>query len=138
VGAILGSPELRQGLTDRLATLTPEQRAAVRTIVRERLPDELREKLADRLAERLEMLTPEQRNDVRAAIGARLAAEVREGLSDRLSEKIGDLRERSPGSGITMEQVSGEIRGRAADRLATLTPEQRAAVRSVVRERAAL
>ena len=34
--------------------LTPEQRAAVRSIVRERLPDELREKLADRLAERLE------------------------------------------------------------------------------------
>ena len=30
--------------------LTPEQRAAVRSIVRERLPDELREKLADRLA----------------------------------------------------------------------------------------
>ena len=83
------------------------------------------------------MLTPEQRNAVRAAIGARLAAEVREGLSDRLSEKIGDLRERSPGAGITMEQASGEIRGRVADRLATLTPEQRAAVRSIVRERLA-
>jgi hypothetical protein len=53
--------------------LTPEQRAAVRGIIRERLPDELREKLADRLVERLEMLTPEQRNAVRAAIGARLA-----------------------------------------------------------------
>ena len=134
-GSGIASGEFRQGLTDRLATLTPEQRAAVRSIVRERLPDELREKLADRLAERLEMLTPEQRNAVRAAIGARLAIEVREGLSDRLSEKIGDLRERSPGAGITMEQVSGEIRGRAADRLATLTPEQRAAVRSLIRER---
>ena len=134
-GSGIASGEFRQGLTDRLATLTPEQRAAVRSIVRERLPDELREKLADRLAERLEMLTPEQRNAVRAAIGARLAIEVREGLSDRLSEKIGDLRERSPGVGITMEQVSGELRGRTADRLATLTPEQRAAVRSVVRER---
>jgi hypothetical protein len=73
--------------------------------------------------------------DVRAAIGARLAAEVLEGLSDRLSEKIGDLRDASPGSGIAMEQVSEEIRGRAADRLATLTPEQRAAIRSIVRER---
>ena len=117
------------------AMLTPEQRAAIRSVIRERLPDELREKLADRLAERLEMLTPEQRNAVRAAIGARIAAEVREGLSDRLSDKIGDLRERSPGSGFVMEQVSGEIRGRAADRLATLSPEQRAAVRSIVRER---
>ena len=81
------------------------------------------------------MLTREQRNAVRAAIGARLAIEVREGLSDRLSDKIGDLRERSPGSGFVMEQVSGEIRDRASDRLATLTPEQRAAVRSIVRER---
>ena len=47
------------GVTERLATLTPEQRAAVRSSIRERLPDEMREKLADRLAERLEMLTPE-------------------------------------------------------------------------------
>src|SRR5689334_7007699 len=114
--------------------LTPEQRAAVRSIVKERLPDELREKLADRLADRLETLTPEQRNAVRAAIRARLAEEVRDGLSDRLSERIGDLRERTPGSGIISERASGEGRG-GLDRLAALTPEQQAAVRGIVRER---
>ena len=114
--------------------LTPEQRAAVRSIVKERLPDELREKLADRLADRLETLTPEQRNAVRAALRARLAEEVRDGLSDRLSERIGDLRERTPGPGIISERASGEGRG-GLDRLATLTPEQRAAVRGIVRER---
>src|SRR5436190_11056671 len=114
--------------------LTPEQRAAVRSIVKERLPDELREKLADRLADRLETLTPEQRNAVRAALRARLAEEVRDGLSDRLSERIGDLRERTPGPGIISERAPGEGRG-GLDRLATLTPEQRAAVRGIVRER---
>ena len=111
--------------------LTPEQRATVRSMVKERLPDELREKLADRLAERLEMLTPEQRNAVRAAIKERLAVEVREGLSDRLAERIGDLRESSPASSLG----SGDFRAGLAERLATLTPEQRAAVRSTIRER---
>jgi Arc/MetJ family transcription regulator len=111
--------------------LTPEQRATVRSMVKERLPDELREKLADRLAERLEMLTPEQRNAVRAAIKERLAVEVREGLSDRLAERIGDLRESSPASSVG----SGDFRAALAERLATLTPEQRAAVRSMIRER---
>src|SRR6187200_11782 len=128
---VAGASAQSQTGEDGTVMLTPEQRAAVRSVVRERLPDELQEKLADRLAERLEMLTPEQRNAVRAAIGARLAAEVREGLSDRLSEKIGDLRERPSGSGM----ASGEIRQGLTDRLATLTPEQRAAVRSIVRER---
>jgi hypothetical protein len=131
----MASGDFRAWLAERLATLTPEQRAAVRSTIRERLPDELREKLADRLAERLEMLTPEQRNAVKAALRARLAAEVRDGLSDQLSEKISVLRERTSASGFTLEQVSGEIRAGAVDRLATLTPEQRAAVRSMVRER---
>jgi hypothetical protein len=131
----MGTGDFRAGLADRLATLTPEQRAAVRSMVRERLPDELREKLADRLADRLDTLTPEQRNAVRAALRAKLAAEVRGGLSDRLSEKISDLRERAPAPGFAFEQVSQEIRGGVANRLATLTPEQRAAVRSMIRER---
>src|SRR5207342_3867514 len=87
-GSGIASGEFRQGLTDRLATLTPEQRAAVRSVVRERLPDELREKVADRLAERLEMLTPEQRDAVRAALRERLGAEVREGLSDRVADRL--------------------------------------------------
>src|SRR6185312_13195964 len=125
------SEEIRGRAADRLATLTPEQRAAIRSIVRERLPDELREKVADRLAERLDMLTPEQRDAVRAAIRERLAVEVRDGLSDRLSERIGDLRERSSASSMG----SGDFRAGLAERLATLTPEQRAAVRSVVKEK---
>jgi hypothetical protein len=82
------SGEIRAGAMDRLATLTPEQRAAVRSMIRESLPDEMREKLADRLAERLEMLTPEQRNAVRAAIKERLAVEVRDGLSDRVVDRL--------------------------------------------------
>jgi hypothetical protein len=68
--------------------LTPEQRAAVRSVVRERLPDELREKVAERVAERLEQLTPEQRNAVRAALKERIGVEVREGLSDRIADRL--------------------------------------------------
>ena len=43
------SGEIRDRLSERLAQLTPEQRAAVRTVMRERIADELRERLADRL-----------------------------------------------------------------------------------------
>ena len=81
-GSGRASGEIRAG-ADRLATLTPEQRAAVRGIIRERLPEELRDRLAERLADQLATLTPEQRDAVRTAIRARLAAEVREGLADR-------------------------------------------------------
>jgi Spy/CpxP family protein refolding chaperone len=84
------SEEIRARIADRLATLTPEQRAAVRSIIRERLADEMRERMADRIADRLAMLTPEQRDAVRSAIRQRLAAEVREGLSDRLADRLSD------------------------------------------------
>ena len=72
-------------------TLTPEQRAAVRSVIRERLTDEMRDKLADRLSEGLATLTPEQRDAIRNAIRERLAVEVREGLSDRLMPSFAQM-----------------------------------------------
>ena len=72
-------------------TLTPEQRAAVRSVIRERLADEMRDKLADRLSEGLATLTPQQRDAIRNAIRERLAVEVREGLSDRLMPSFAQM-----------------------------------------------
>src|SRR5437762_347842 len=115
--------------------LTPEQRAAVRSIIKERLPDELREKLADRLADRLETLPPEQRSAVWAALRARLAEEGRGRLCARLLERTVDLWATTAAAGIVSERVASAIRAGGDGRIATLTPEQRAAVRSIVRER---
>jgi DNA-binding MarR family transcriptional regulator len=82
------SGEIRESLADRLAQLTPEQRAVVRNVIRERVADELRERLPERIAEGLSQLTPEQRQAVRSAIREGFAAEIREGLSDRLSNRL--------------------------------------------------
>ena len=60
--------------------------------MRERIADELRERLPDRIADGLSQLTPEQRDALRTALRQRLAAEVREGLSDRLANQLSDGR----------------------------------------------
>ena len=84
------SGEIRDRLADRLAQLTPEQRAMVRTVMRERIADELRERLADRIADGLSQLSPEQKDALRTALKQRIAAQVREGLSDRLANQLSD------------------------------------------------
>jgi hypothetical protein len=47
------SGEIRDQLSDRIAQLTPEQRAAVRTAMKEKIADELRERLPDAIADGL-------------------------------------------------------------------------------------
>jgi len=82
------SGEIRDRLADRLAQLTPEQRAMVRMVMKERIADELRERLADKIADGLSQLSPEQRDALRTALKQRIAVQVREGLSDRLANQL--------------------------------------------------
>jgi hypothetical protein len=84
------SGEIRDRLADRFAQLTPEQRAMVHMFMRERIADELRERLADRIADGLSQLSPEQRDALRTALKQRVAAQVREGLSDRFANQLSD------------------------------------------------
>jgi Spy/CpxP family protein refolding chaperone len=84
------SGEIRDRLAERLAQLTPEQRAFVRSVMKQRIADELQERLGDRIADGLAQLTPEQRDALRTALKQRLTAEVREGLSDRLTNQLSD------------------------------------------------
>src|SRR5258705_2775435 len=75
------------------ATLTPDQRAAIRIVIVERLTDEMQDRIPEGLAEAaaaLSTLTPEQRAAVRSAIRARFGDDVREGLAERLSERLAD------------------------------------------------
>jgi hypothetical protein len=125
------SAPLQRGV-DSAVTLTPEQRAVVRVVVR----DELQDGLGNRIADWLGHLTPAQREALRSALKQGLAAEVREGLSDRIADGLGG-ESGSAESGIVIERVSGKIRDNLSDRLAQLTPEQRAFVRTVMRERMA-
>ena len=60
--------------------------------MRERIADDLRERLADRLADGLSQLAPEQRDALRTALRQRFAAEVRDGLPDRLANQLSDGR----------------------------------------------
>jgi hypothetical protein len=57
-------------------------------VMRERIADELRERLADRIAIRFSQLTPEQRDALRTALRQRIAPAVHKGLSDRLANQI--------------------------------------------------
>src|SRR5499427_6087189 len=145
--------------------LTPEQQAAVRAVIKDRLADEFRERVAERLSDvaaTLNTLTPDQRAALRSMIKERIAVEVREGLADRLAERLGDARATGPGTepgtgpgtlspdqraavrAVIKDRLADELRERVADRLSdaaatlnTLTPEQRAALRGLIRARVA-
>jgi hypothetical protein len=60
----------------------------IRGVIKKRIADERRERLAARISDQLAMLSPEQRAVIRAAIRRRLAAEVGQGLSDRLDDRL--------------------------------------------------
>jgi ribosomal protein S20 len=103
------------------AQLSPEQRSAVRIIIVEQLTDEMQNRLPDRIAEAaagLSTLTPEQRAKIGSAIKARLGDDVREGLPERLSEALAD-------------RLGKTVQG---PREAKLTPEQRTAIRNLIRD----
>ena len=144
------------------AALTPEQRSAIRIVIVERLTDEMRNQLPQRLAEAaaaLSNLTPEQRTAIRNAISARLGDDIRDGLpakmSERLSDRLGSDVQMPRGAVPTPAQraairsaitarLGEEMQERVADRLAdaaailaTLSPEQRQAVLGAVRAKLA-
>ncbi len=98
---------------DAVAALSPEQRTALRTAIAERLADEMRNRLPERLSEAAageSSLTPEQRTAVRSAIRARLADDVREGLAEKLSAKLSER------LGTEVHASRGNAHSRAADR----------------------
>jgi hypothetical protein len=136
------------------ATLTPEQRDAIRSIIRDRLAEEMRgsggEGIANAAAN-VNSLTPEQRAALRGAIRERVAAEIREGLADRLADRMGDMgpatltpEQRAAVRSAISERLADDMRGSVGERLAdaaaalsTLSPEQRAAVRTIIRAKVA-
>jgi hypothetical protein len=145
--------------TGGAAALTPEQRAAIRMVIAERLKSEMSQ-LPDRLsqaADTLSQLTPEQRTAIRAAIRARLTDDTRGGLpaalGERLADRLGIEVQVSPGGAFSPDQLTKlrnaiharlaeEMRERLADRLAdaaatlaSLSPEQRAQVLAAVSAR---
>jgi len=77
-------------LGDRLAQLTPEQRAFVRMVMKEKIADELQERIADRIADGLSQLSPEQRDALRTALKQRMMLVIRQGIPDRLSDEISE------------------------------------------------
>ena len=104
------------------AALTPEQRSAIRIVIVERLTDEMRNQLPQRLAEAaaaLSNLTPDQRAAIRSAISARLGEEIQEGLPQKLGESLA-------------ERLGNEVQ---MPRGATPTPAQRAAIRAAITAR---
>ena len=73
--------------------LTPEQQAAVRAVIKDRLADELRERIGEGLADAagaMNTLTPDQRAAIRNLIRERVTAQIREGLADRVADRLGD------------------------------------------------
>ena len=145
--------------TGGTAALSPEQRAAIRIVIAERLKSEMSQ-LPDRVAQAadtLSQLTPEQRTAVRAAIRARLTDDAREGLPATLGERVADRLgievQLPPGGAFSPDQLTKlrnaiharlaeEMRERLADRLAdaaatlaSLSPDQRAQVLAAVSAR---
>jgi hypothetical protein len=138
-------------------TLTPDQSAAIRALIKDRLAEEMRgsggERVADAAAGVI-TLTPDQQAAVRSAIRGRIAAEMREGLADRLADRMSDMQAAGPRA-LTPEQraavrsaiserLANDMRGNvgqsladAAATLSTLTPQQQAAVRTIIRNRVA-
>src|SRR5262249_53451519 len=138
-----GLPQSTLQGTVTVPSLTPEQREAVRAAIKDRLADEFRDRIGERLSDAaavLNSLTPEHRAFVRSTIRQRVAAEIREGLADRLADRLGDLR---AGSGSGDLRATGSASDRIGDLRASgsaaiaLTPEQRAAVRGVIRQKLA-
>jgi hypothetical protein len=139
------------------ASLTPEQRSAIRTIIKDKLADEMRGGGGERLANAaaaVKTLTPEQQAAVRSAIKNRVAAQLREGLADRVADQVGDVGSGGPATltpaqraairSAISERVANDMRGNVGERLAdaaaalkTLTPEQQAAVRTIIRNKVA-
>ncbi|HVY59117.1 MAG TPA: hypothetical protein VHA77_14795 [Xanthobacteraceae bacterium] len=161
LGLTTASAQLGPG-GDTAATLSPAQRAAIRIAIRDRLADEMRQRLQDRLADvadELSALTPEQRAAVRSAIVARLGEEVQGGLPDQLGQRLADRlgedvhvvivdrmtpEQRLALGRIIKERLGNEMQGTVADRLAdaasgpaTLSPAQKAAVLAAVKARLA-
>jgi hypothetical protein len=102
---------------DGATMLTPEQRSAIRNVIRERLGDEMRDRLAERLADEATgatTLSPEQRSAIRSAIRERLADEVRAGVAERLAEDIRErLAEEATGAASTLAARADEAQAKS-------------------------
>jgi DNA-binding MarR family transcriptional regulator len=124
--------EMQERLVDRiadgLAQLTPEQREALRSAMRQRLAA-VADRISGGLGEHL----------ASGITSERVSGEIREGLADRLVRLTPE--QQAVVRSVIRERVADELRERLADRIADglvqITPEQQEALRSAIKERLA-